>query len=156
MARYLPFLISLALTIYALFSCIQTRDEDVPYLPKLVWILLIVFVPFAGPIVWLLMVRYYDRQQVAVTRPAPKRTSSRPLAPDDDPDFLASLEPFRDPRLSNHPAADDKPERPGPPTAPGTPTTPAAKAEPEPAPEPDPADSETPVDDAKPDEGPRG
>jgi hypothetical protein len=145
-ARYLPFLISLALTIYALFSCIQTRDEDVPYLPKLVWILLIVFVPFAGPIVWLLSVRYYDRQQVTVNRPAPKRPRGRPLAPDDDPDFLASLEPFRDPRLSDHPAADDKPEHP---------PTPAAKSAPEPEPEPDPADSDTPVDDAKPDDGPR-
>lgn len=148
MARYLPFLISLFLTVYALFSCIQTRDEDVPYLPKLVWILLIVFVPFAGPIVWLLMIRYYERQQpVATGRPAPKRPTSRPLAPDDDPDFLASLAPFRDPRLSNDPAADDKPEHPDAPTA---------GPEPEPDPDPvEPADSETPVDDAKPDDGPR-
>ena len=43
MVRFLPFLISLVLSVYALFSCIQTRDEDVPYLPKLVWIILIVF-----------------------------------------------------------------------------------------------------------------
>ena len=150
MARYLPFLISLFLTVYALFSCIQTRDEDVPYLPKLVWILLIVFVPFAGPIVWLLVSRYYAReQQVTPTRPPAKRPPSRPLAPDDDPDFLASLEPFRDPRLSNHPPEHDKPEHP---------ITPAAQPDPEPAPEPDPikpADSDTPVDDAKPDDGPR-
>ncbi|QNE21908.1 hypothetical protein F1D05_33330 [Kribbella qitaiheensis] len=148
MARYLPFLISLFLTIYALFSCIQTRDEDVPYLPKLVWILLIVFVPFAGPIVWLLMARYYVPQQPAKAGPAPKRPTGRPLAPDDDPDFLATLEPFRDPRLSNHPATDDKPEHPD---------TPAAAAEPDPEPDPiKPADSETPADDAKPEDGPRG
>ena len=110
------------------------------------------FVPFAGPIVWLLMVRYYAReQQVTATGPAAKRPSSRPLAPDDDPDFLASLEPFRDPRLSNHPATDDKPEHPD---------TPAAEAKPAPEPDPtpdpaEPADSDTPVDDAKPDDGPR-
>jgi hypothetical protein len=148
-ARFLPFLISLVLTVYALFSCIQTRDKDVPYLPKLIWILLIVFVPFAGPIVWLLMVRYYaSQQEVTATGPAAKRPTGRPrpLAPDDDPDFLASLEPFRDPRLSNTPATDDKPEHP------------AAEADPEPEPTPDPtepADSDTPVDDAKPDDGPR-
>lgn len=147
MARYLPFLISLFLTVYALFSCIQTRDEDVPYLPKLVWILLIVFVPFAGPIVWLLMARYYVRQQPATTGPAAKRPTSRPLAPDDDPDFLASLEPFRDPRLSN-PATDDKPKHPDTPAA-------QAKPQPEPDPTPEPSDTDTPVDDPKPEDGPR-
>ena len=151
-ARYLPFLISLFLTVYALFSCIQTRDKDVPYLPKLLWILLIVLVPFAGPIVWLLMARYYVREQeVTPGRAAAKRpnTKPRPLAPDDDPDFLASLEPFRDPRLSNHPATDDKPEHP------------VAKPEDQPEPDPEPAptdkaDKDTPVDDAKPDDNPRG
>lgn len=94
--RYLPFLISLALTVYALFSCIQTRSEDVPYLPKLVWLVLIVFVPFAGPIVWLLMSRNAGRPERPVRR-AP--ASGRPVAPDDDPDFLATLERYRDPRM---------------------------------------------------------
>ena len=71
MVRFLPFLISLVLTVYALFSCIQTPDEDVPHLPKLLWIVLIVFVPFAGPIVWLLVSRAQDsRQETVVRRPA--------------------------------------------------------------------------------------
>ena len=110
--RYLPFLISLALTVYALFSCVQTRSEDVPYLPKLVWLVLIVFVPFAGPIVWLLMSRNAGRPE----RPA-RRTPAggRPPAPDDDPDFLATLERYRDPRMGGSapppqdPPAEDKP-----------------------------------------------
>jgi hypothetical protein len=110
--RYLPFLISLALTVYALFSCVQTRSEDVPYLPKLVWLVLIVFVPFAGPIVWLLMSRNAGRPERPVRR-AP--TSGRPVAPDDDPDFLATLERYRDPRMGGSapppqdPPAEDKP-----------------------------------------------
>ena len=110
--RYLPFLISLALTVYALFSCVQTRSEDVPYLPKLVWLVLIVFVPFAGPIVWLLMSRNAGRPERPVRR-AP--ASGRPVAPDDDPDFLATLERYRDPRMGGSapppqdPPAEDKP-----------------------------------------------
>jgi Phospholipase_D-nuclease N-terminal len=96
-ARYLPFLLSLALTIYALFSCVQTRDEDVPYLPKLVWVVLIVLLPFVGPITWLLMSWSYRQRaggQPGGASPAGPPPSSRPpraSAPDDDPEFLAWL-----------------------------------------------------------------
>jgi len=112
--RFLPFLISLALSVYALFSCIQTRAKDVPYLPKLVWILLIVFVPFVGPIVWLLMVHGQGvppRRAPATARSY--RPAGRPVAPDDDPDFLASLERFRDPRTTIRPPKPHGPKTPG-------------------------------------------
>jgi hypothetical protein len=114
--RFLPFLISLVLSVYALFSCIQTRDEDVPYLPKLAWVVLIVFVPFVGPIVWLLVSRTTGTAQRE--RPArPARTPSRQVAPDDDPDFLASLERYRDPRTTVRPptpgAAPEPEDKPG-------------------------------------------
>ncbi|WP_328998525.1 PLD nuclease N-terminal domain-containing protein [Kribbella sp. NBC_00709] len=117
MVRFLPFLISLALSVYALFSCIQTPDEDVPHLPKLAWIVLIVFVPFVGPIVWLLMSRTQGGGggREAVVRPS--RPVSRPLAPDDDPDFLKSLDRYRDPRTTikpppepEDPADEDRPQ----------------------------------------------
>lgn len=106
--RFLPFLISLVLSVYALFSCIQTPDEDVPHLPKLVWIVLIVFVPFVGPIVWLLMSRTQRGRADAgdVRRPKP---GPRPVAPDDDPDFLKSLDRYRDPRTTIKPPADPEP-----------------------------------------------
>ena len=99
--RFLPFLISLVLSVYALFSCIQTPDEDVPHLPKLVWIVLIVFVPFVGPIVWLLMSRTQSGRADSAVRPA--KPSTRPVAPDDDPDFLKSLDRYRDPRTTAKP-----------------------------------------------------
>ncbi|WBQ02814.1 PLD nuclease N-terminal domain-containing protein [Kribbella sp. CA-293567] len=100
--RFLPFLISLVLTVYALFSCIQTRDEDVPHLPKLVWVVLIVFVPFVGPIVWLLMARGQAARRDRAAAPK-SRPASRPVAPDDDPDFLKSLDRYRDPRTTARP-----------------------------------------------------
>ncbi|MFG1907735.1 PLD nuclease N-terminal domain-containing protein [Kribbella sp. NPDC048928] len=110
MVRFLPFLISLALTVYALFSCIQTPDEDVPHLPKLLWIVLIVFVPFAGPIVWLLMSRAQgSRQEPVVRRPAGPPVA-RPTAPDDDPDFLKSLDRYRDPRTTMKPPEPEDPQ----------------------------------------------
>ena len=107
--RFLPFLISLVLSVYALFSCIQTPDEDVPHLPKLVWIVLIVFVPFVGPIVWLLMSRTQGGDgREAVVRPS--RPVSRPVAPDDDPDFLKSLDRYRDPRTTVKPPEPEDPK----------------------------------------------
>ncbi|GAB2660427.1 PLD nuclease N-terminal domain-containing protein [Kribbella swartbergensis] len=111
MVRFLPFLISLALSVYALFSCIQTPDEDVPHLPKLVWIVLIVFVPFVGPIVWLLMLRSRLGRRDRGTGPV--KPAARPVAPDDDPDFLASLDRYRDPRTTvkpPEPPKDPEPE----------------------------------------------
>lgn len=110
MVRFLPFLISLVLSVYALFSCIQTRDEDVPHLPKLVWIVLIVLVPFVGPIVWLLMSRSHAvrRERTAVPKTKP---TGRPVAPDDDPDFLATLDRYRDPRTTAKPP-EPEPEKP--------------------------------------------
>ena len=109
MVRYLPFLISLVLSVYALISCIQTPDKDVPYLPKLVWIVLIVFVPFVGPIVWLLMSRTRSGRADSAVRPP--KPATRPTAPDDDPDFLRSLDRYRDPRTTVKP-----PTQPEPPT----------------------------------------
>ena len=113
MVRFLPFLIALVLSVYALVSCIQTRDKDVPYLPKLIWILLIVFVPFVGPIVWVLMAR---GQGVPLSRAPAARSgppAGRPVAPDDDPEFLASLERYRDPRTTVRPPQPRDPKAPG-------------------------------------------
>jgi hypothetical protein len=107
--RTLPFLISLVLSVYALFSCIQTRDEDVPHLPKLVWIVLIVFVPYVGPITWLLLSRRAAVTSERPARPAGPKPPARPVAPDDDPDFLATLERFRDPRMGPPPDVPDAP-----------------------------------------------
>lgn len=95
MVRYLPFLISLALGVYALFSCIQTPDEDVPHLPKLAWIVLIVLIPFVGPLTWLLVSRTARRDPGGAQRGGRPPTSYGPpvrqSAPDDDPEFLAWL-----------------------------------------------------------------
>jgi hypothetical protein len=123
--RFLPFLISLVLTVYALFSCIQTPDEDVPHLPKLLWIVLIVFVPFAGPIVWLLMSRAHANRRESVVRREPSKPAPRPTAPDDDPDFLKSLDRYRDPRTTvKPPEPEDSTDEPEPPKPPKTPKTP--------------------------------
>ena len=88
MLRTLPFLIQLALMIYTLVECIQTDDDDVRNLPKWGWIALIVLVPFAGAIAWL----FAGRPQALFNAPGSEvAPPPRMIAPDDDPEFLESL-----------------------------------------------------------------
>jgi hypothetical protein len=99
MLRAVLAIASIALTIFALADCIQSEDSRVRGLPKWAWIVLIVLLPWVGPLTWLLVGR--DRQNGAPTpfdnlggRPggAPGSPRSRPLAPDEDPDFLRKLD----------------------------------------------------------------
>ena len=95
MFRYLPFLLVLALWIYAFIDCLNTPEEEVRGLPKVVWVIIILLFGevLVGPIAWLVAGR---RRGV----PAGGSTSSewhpnhRPetwIAPDDNPEFLKSL-----------------------------------------------------------------
>ncbi len=84
MLRVLTVVASLGLTIYALLDCVQTEDERVRFLPKLVWIVILVLVPWVGPITWLLT---GSRRGL----PPGKRRISGPRGPEDDPEFLRNL-----------------------------------------------------------------
>lgn len=95
MLRYLPMVLSLALTVYCVVDAIQTEDAAVRNLPKLLWLLLILVFPVVGPAAWLLAGRPprtlgggRGRQQPG-TRPG--GGDRRPRGPDDDPDFLKDL-----------------------------------------------------------------
>lgn len=86
--RVLVLLAGLALTIYAVIDCLQTDDDRVKYLPKIAWVVLIVILPWAGPIVWILTGR---ERSFPPGRPNPKRPVTGPRGPEDDPDFLRNL-----------------------------------------------------------------
>ena len=47
MLRLLPYLLTIALTVYAVVDCIQTDDAQVRGLPKLLWLLLILLLTLA-------------------------------------------------------------------------------------------------------------
>ncbi len=80
--RYLPVIIPLALTLYAAVDCLRTPDDQVKHLPKPIWLVLVLLVWVAGPIIWLVAGR-----ERGLARPAERR----PIAPDDDPEFLRRL-----------------------------------------------------------------
>ncbi len=108
MLRYLPFILLLALVVYALVDCVRSEDADMPVgLPKAVWVVLIVIFPGVGALAWLVVSRTSRQAAGRVggaahpSRPSSRRPAPRPLAPDDDPEFLAGL---GRPRPSESPA----------------------------------------------------
>ena len=86
-------LASLGLLVYALVDLVTTPASAVRTLPKALWFL-VVLPPLFGPLAWLLAGR--PRRGHGRPTAAPP---ARPIAPDDDEDFLRELRRRRsDPR----------------------------------------------------------
>ncbi|MFB7662620.1 PLD nuclease N-terminal domain-containing protein [Kitasatospora sp. NPDC056138] len=89
MLRILPPLLALALWIWAFIDCLTTPEEEVRHLPKVAWVIVVLLFPLVGSIAWLVAGR---QRAGARTAGGPDGArSGRPMAPDDDPEFLASL-----------------------------------------------------------------
>ena len=93
--RYLPFIIELALTVYALIDCVQA-GPSVRNLPQWGWIVLIVFVPVVGAVAYLVAGRPVTSRPRNVPWPATTTAGfpeyeRPPRGPDDDPEFLAGI-----------------------------------------------------------------
>jgi hypothetical protein len=121
MLRYAPYLVILALWVYALADCIGTPERQVRFLPKLAWLMIIVFFGWIliGPLAWLVAGRFRyaappggstaaqgHREYRESARPEDRHPSAQRgrhqaaqrelppaewIAPDDNPEFLRSL-----------------------------------------------------------------
>jgi hypothetical protein len=103
MFKALVVVIPLVLAIYCLVQVAQSRADHVRTLPKWAWFVVIVLFPLVGSVAWL----WVGRPQARRSPPPARR--SRPVAPDDDPDFLRGLDKPRD-RPRDKPR--DKPDDP--------------------------------------------
>lgn len=99
MLRYLPIVVELALLVYCLIDCIQTESGAERNLNKTVWIFIIILIPIAGPVAWLVAGRP-TRQHAGRSVPWPSTATAGfpeyerpapPKGPDDDPEFLAGI-----------------------------------------------------------------
>ncbi|WP_216380791.1 PLD nuclease N-terminal domain-containing protein [Arcanobacterium phocae] len=100
MARILIVLTALALHIYTFIDVLRTDRNNLPArLPKAAWAVLTLIVPLIGPLLWL----FFKNQDLfrsgttlssdSLRKPFGTGTKSNgPVAPDDDPEFLARLE----------------------------------------------------------------
>ncbi|MBR5951167.1 MAG: PLDc_N domain-containing protein [Actinomycetaceae bacterium] len=86
MPRVILVLLVLAVWIYGIIHCALTKSDHMPgRVPKWGWLTLNILVPVLGAALWfvaLYMARSTENEA----------NNSSPLAPDDDPDFLAHLE----------------------------------------------------------------
>jgi hypothetical protein len=79
--RVVVVLVVLGVTVYALVDCWGSDGPSVRLLPRALWFL-VVLVPVVGPVLWLVA----GRPREVMDAPHP-----RPVAPDDDPEFLRRL-----------------------------------------------------------------
>jgi hypothetical protein len=90
MLRYLPFLLLLAVWIYAFVDCLNTPEREVRKLPKVVWVIVILLFGqvLLGPVAWFIAGRPRRNAPYGATRPDERRW----VAPDDNPEFLKSID----------------------------------------------------------------
>ena len=88
MVRLFIFLAAVQLVLFVLALISVLSAERVRTAPRVVWVLLILLIPLLGPIAYFVWGR-----PVPAPREGPpvRRTRSRPSSPDDDADFLRSM-----------------------------------------------------------------
>ncbi len=78
-------LLIIGLMVFAVVDIIRRDDAQVRYLPRIVWLLLVVLVPLLGSVLWFALGRVYPEGGIQLGRPSRRRTapprSSAPAAP---------------------------------------------------------------------------
>lgn len=85
-------IVSLGVMIYALIEAFSTPSDRTRIMPKGIWIVAIILIPLVGGVLWLLFGN--ENAYLASTVQGFKKTTgpSRPANPDDDEEFLRSLD----------------------------------------------------------------
>ena len=81
----------LVLWIYCIFDVISSDESLIRNIPKMVWLLIVIFVPTIGSIAWLLLGRP-EGAGFKIGDTSTYRPPRRQLPPDDDPRFLKRLD----------------------------------------------------------------
>ncbi|MGC0271935.1 PLDc N-terminal domain-containing protein [Pseudactinotalea sp. Z1739] len=86
-------LITIGMMTYAVIDSVRTQDSRIRLgLPHWFWVAIIILLPFAGALTWLIVSAVMRRKYDDGPSSGPQRRPRGPLAPDDDPDFLFRLE----------------------------------------------------------------
>ncbi|MET7878484.1 PLD nuclease N-terminal domain-containing protein [Micromonospora profundi] len=92
----LLFLAQVVLAACALISCLSAEEDQIRNLPRIVWALIILFFPLVGSIAWFVAGRQRTPGGATglgkILSGGSGTAQRRPLAPDDDPEFLRSVQ----------------------------------------------------------------
>lgn len=75
---YLVSLLVVALMVFALVDIIRRDDSQVRYMPKFVWLLLVILLPFIGSALWFGVGREYPEGGIRLGRPAGRAPAAAP------------------------------------------------------------------------------
>ncbi|MFC0552019.1 PLDc N-terminal domain-containing protein [Planotetraspora thailandica] len=90
----------LAFWLYCLFDVITSPEQEVRRLPKVLWVVIVVLLAALGGLLWVLLGRPRQGDSVAgmyggygmAEHLSPAPEAEAPRGPDDDPEFLRSLD----------------------------------------------------------------
>ncbi|WP_460797443.1 PLDc N-terminal domain-containing protein [Microbacterium sp. GXF0217] len=78
---FLFMLLTIALMIGALIDIITRDDSRVRFLPKMVWLIIVILLPLIGSVLWFVLGREYDSQGVSMPRMPRRQRASQPPSP---------------------------------------------------------------------------
>jgi hypothetical protein len=90
----LLFVAQLVLAVAALISCLSADEGEIRALPRIAWVFVILLFPLVGGVAWFVAGRPQPHRAGAGWRAGngfPEAQRPRPTAPDDDPEFLRSI-----------------------------------------------------------------
>ncbi|MGA5303063.1 PLD nuclease N-terminal domain-containing protein [Nucisporomicrobium flavum] len=90
MVRMFVFLAAVQLVLLVLALISSLSADRVRTMPRVLWVLVILFVPLAGPLAYFVWGRPLPPPHEG--GPVRRRPGPRPASPDDDPDFLRSMD----------------------------------------------------------------
>ncbi|GAA3942618.1 PLD nuclease N-terminal domain-containing protein [Microbacterium soli] len=77
----LIWLMVMALMVFALVDIIRRDDAQVKYMPKFVWLLLVILLPFIGSVLWFGIGREYPEGGARFERPVRWTRTAPPVVP---------------------------------------------------------------------------
>ncbi|MDQ3956300.1 MAG: PLD nuclease N-terminal domain-containing protein [Actinomycetota bacterium] len=93
MAYGIGALVTLALWVYCIFDIIATEEALMRNMPKIFWLIIVIFLPIIGSLAWLLLGRPPSAGFApGDTNPRPPPRPRGPIGPEDSPDFLRNLD----------------------------------------------------------------
>lgn len=83
-------LIIIVLWAYCIFDVIRTDEMVMRNMPKILWLIVVIFLPTIGSVAWLALGRPETAPRSRTTVQPPVRR--RPLGPEDSPEFMLQAE----------------------------------------------------------------